>query len=47
MYHPAAALHQGNLRKIIEEDMLKIPDILNNIQPNLQVKEEERQLNLF
>lgn len=25
MYHPAAALHAGNLRKVIEEDFAKIP----------------------
>jgi uracil-DNA glycosylase family 4 len=25
MYHPAAALHQGNLRKTIEDDFRKIP----------------------
>jgi DNA polymerase len=28
MYHPAAALHQGNLRQIIEQDMLKLPSLL-------------------
>jgi uracil-DNA glycosylase family 4 len=28
MYHPAAALHQGSLRQVIMEDMLKIPAIL-------------------
>ena len=28
MYHPAAALHQGSLRKTIEEDMLRLPDVL-------------------
>jgi hypothetical protein len=25
MYHPAAALHQGSLRKTIEDDFKKIP----------------------
>ncbi len=25
MYHPAAALHQGSLRRVIEEDFKKIP----------------------
>ena len=25
MYHPAAALHQGSLRKTIEDDFRKIP----------------------
>jgi len=28
MYHPAAALHQGSLRRIIEADMLQIPRVL-------------------
>jgi DNA polymerase len=28
MYHPAAALHAGNLRKVIEEDFRKIPAVL-------------------
>jgi DNA polymerase len=28
MYHPAAALHQASLRKTIETDMLKIPQLL-------------------
>ncbi len=26
MYHPAAALHQGNLRAVIEQDFRKIPE---------------------
>jgi uracil-DNA glycosylase family 4 len=28
MYHPAAALHQGSLRKTIEDDFKKIPAVL-------------------
>jgi DNA polymerase len=28
MYHPAAALHAGNMRKVIEEDFRKIPAVL-------------------
>ena len=28
MYHPAAALHQGNLRQTIKQDMLKLPPLL-------------------
>jgi uracil-DNA glycosylase family 4 len=32
MYHPAAALHQGNLRHVLEEDMRKLPDLLQRIQ---------------
>jgi DNA polymerase len=29
MYHPAAALHQGSLRKVIEADFAKLPDFLS------------------
>ncbi|MDP2953573.1 MAG: uracil-DNA glycosylase, partial [Chloroflexota bacterium] len=32
MYHPAAALHQGGLRKVIEQDMLKIPELLKRLE---------------
>ncbi len=28
MYHPAAALHAGNMRRVIEEDFKKIPAVL-------------------
>jgi DNA polymerase len=28
MYHPAAALHQGNLRRVLEQDMQKLPPLL-------------------
>lgn len=46
MYHPAAALHQGSLRKIIQEDMLRIPQILTQWE---RIPEEVgvRQLELF
>ncbi len=46
MYHPAAALHQGSLRKIIQEDMLRIPQILAQWE---RMPEEigARQLELF
>jgi uracil-DNA glycosylase family 4 len=47
MYHPAAALHQGSLRKDIENDMQKIPRLLAEIN---QVEEETppaQQLNMF
>ena len=47
MYHPAAALHQGSLRKIIEADMLKIPQILADVEKLAQAEEEPQQLNLF
>jgi DNA polymerase len=28
MYHPAAALHQGNLRQTLKQDILKLPPLL-------------------
>jgi DNA polymerase len=31
MYHPAAALHQGNLRKVIEADFARLPGFLSRI----------------
>ena len=32
MYHPAAALHAGNLRKTIEDDFRRIPQALDKIR---------------
>ncbi len=32
MYHPAAALHQPSLRRVLEEDFKKIPGILKEIE---------------
>jgi DNA polymerase len=32
MYHPAAALHQGSLRKVIEEDMSRLPQVLAELK---------------
>jgi DNA polymerase len=31
MYHPAAALHQPRLRSLIEEDMRRIPELIEQI----------------
>jgi DNA polymerase len=47
MYHPAAALHQGSLRRIIEADMLKIPEILARSEEVTEADSESRQLSLF
>lgn len=33
MYHPAAALHQGSLRSVIEEDFRHLPDYLKEPEP--------------
>ena len=47
MYHPAAALHQGSLRQIIEADMLKIPQILAQGEEVTKAASEAQQLSLF
>jgi len=49
MYHPAAALHQPSLRRTVEEDMRRIPELL---QQAAQIAEsplppEAEQLKLF
>ncbi len=47
MYHPAAALHQGSLRRTIETDMLKVPQILAQGKDLPQDAVESHQLSLF
>ena len=47
MYHPAAALHQGSLRRTIESDMLRIPQILAQGKEQIQGEVESKQLGLF
>jgi uracil-DNA glycosylase family 4 len=47
MYHPAAALHQGSLRKTIEADMAKIPQILAQTEKLTADQAEPQQLSLF
>ena len=47
MYHPAAALHQGSLRKTIEADMLRIPEILGQGEEVAEAGSEVQQLSLF
>ncbi|HIQ01474.1 MAG TPA: uracil-DNA glycosylase [Anaerolineales bacterium] len=49
LYHPAAALHQPSLRRVVEEDFRRIPDVLAKAE---QVAEYEpppqaEQLRLF
>jgi DNA polymerase len=50
MFHPAAALHQPRWRGMVEEDILKIPDLLAKLD---EIEEEEQsvpqaeQLSLF
>ena len=51
MYHPAAALHQQNLRKTIEADILKLPGIMAHYgeaaKLEMQAEPEPEQLSLF
>ena len=49
MYHPAAALHQGNLRKDIEADIRKIPALLAETRATsrAQLTPQPQQLGLF
>ncbi len=49
MYHPAAALHQPSLRRAVEEDMRRIPDLIAQMD---QIRDEgppqqAQQLSLF
>ena len=47
MYHPAAALHQQSLRRAIEEDMLKIPSLLDEAKNITEAEPPSQQLSLF
>ena len=47
MYHPAAALHQQSLRRAIEKDMLKIPELLVQAESMTEDREPPKQLNMF
>ncbi len=40
MYHPAAALHQASLRRVIQDDFKKLPDILEQM-PDEEAKPRE------
>jgi DNA polymerase len=40
MYHPAAALHQGSLRRTIMDDFKKLPGILNEVLAKEEAAEE-------
>ena len=50
MFHPAAALHQPRWRSLVEEDMMRIPELLSKLD---EIEEEEpkvpqaEQLSLF
>lgn len=47
LYHPAAALHQQSLKKTIEEDMLKLRDVLAEAQNAPEEAKGAQQLSMF
>ncbi|MCX6784260.1 MAG: uracil-DNA glycosylase [candidate division WWE3 bacterium] len=52
LYHPAAALRSENVKRVLKEDFLKIPGILNMDQSTIKVagnvkKVDESQVSLF
>ena len=49
MYHPAAALHQPRWRKVVEEDMSRIPQILAEADTitEMELPQDAEQLSLF
>ncbi|MCJ7735787.1 MAG: uracil-DNA glycosylase [Anaerolineae bacterium] len=49
MYHPAAALHQPSLRKVVQEDMKRIPELLDGAAAiaETEVDSNVQQLTLF
>ena len=50
MYHPAAALHQPSLRRVIEDDFSRLPDLVAAAKPDAKEGEQPadpQQLNLF
>jgi len=54
MYHPAAALHQGSLRPVIENDFSQLPQMIADVGSppdtngeELKDGQEPKQLSLF
>ena len=48
MYHPAAALHNGNLRSVIENDFKAIPSLVDKAAPTVEdPKPPAQQLDMF
>jgi DNA polymerase len=54
MYHPAAALHQGSLKPVVESDFARLPELIARSaaapvvqEPEGESKPEPKQLNLF
>ncbi len=46
MYHPAAALHQQSLKQTIEEDMKRIPELLER-KEEVEQESKPQQLSMF
>ena len=50
MFHPAAALHQPRWRSLVEQDVLKIPELLarlDEVREDTPTSAQAEQLNLF
>ena len=48
MYHPAAALHNGSLRSVIEDDFRAIPELARQAPPTTtKPKDSAQQLDMF
>ena len=54
MYHPAAALHQGSLKPVVESDFSRLPELLAKAADTRVIEESEpenktepKQLSLF
>ena len=47
MYHPAAALHNGSLRSVIEDDFRAIPSLVEQALPPEEPKPPAQQLDMF
>ena len=47
MYHPAAALHQQGLRKVIEDDMRQIPSLLAQPESMAEAEQPPQQQNMI
>jgi DNA polymerase len=51
MFHPAAALHQPSLRRTVEADFARLPEIMRSARPTTSAEDEPpatpQQLNLF
>lgn len=47
LYHPAAALHQQSLRRVVEEDFKVIPTLLTEQSPLERQEPDAQQLSMF